>query len=289
MTVCVAALCSDPGGPVVIGAADRMVTAESTEFETRTPKIWPFSSSIVALVAGDTEFQTELLTRVQRSVKAAVDKAPEVWWKVEDVANLYREEYFKARSLRAEEVYLAPLGLRVDNFIAHQKSMDRYLVEDLTRKMWDFEMPDTETIFTGIDDSGAHLFMWLGEELRNRNVVSFASIGAGHLHADSEMMRAAHTWASDSADTMVLVHSAKKRAEAAPGVGSLTDMFVIGPALGSLFHLNAQAEAMEFVKKLDRQYWRRVKRERSAADKAGKAFASSEPEPPLGPPPDAAP
>ena len=272
MTICVAALSTHSnGGLAVVGAADRMKTAGSTEFETELSKAWLFSSSIIALCSGDNDLQNALLVPVGDIVTARINEAPKVWWKVEDVANLYREEYFKVRSKRAERTYLEPLGLRMDTLIARQKDMDRFLVDDLTNKLWNFEMPATETIFMGVDPTGTRLFMWVNEELHNRGVSSFASIGAGFKHADSEMMSAGHTWRRSLEDTIVLVHSAKKRAEAAPGVGKSTDMYVIGPNLGSVDHINSWDDGKAFAE-LERQYKRRVRQEKSAAEKTAKPF-----------------
>lgn len=46
-------------------------------------------------------------------------------------------------------------------------------------------------------------------------------------------MFAAHTKWKSFADTLVTTYAAKKRSEVAPGVGTATDMFYIGPNLGS--------------------------------------------------------
>jgi hypothetical protein len=42
-----------------------------------------------------------------------------------------------------------------------------------------------------------------------------------------------HSWRSSEVDTALLTYIAKKRSEVAPGVGEGTDMFTIGPLLGS--------------------------------------------------------
>jgi hypothetical protein len=46
-------------------------------------------------------------------------------------------------------------------------------------------------------------------------------------------MLARHNWNAPLPETLLLIYSAKKRAEVAPGVGSGTDLFMIGPGLGS--------------------------------------------------------
>jgi len=44
-----------------------------------------------------------------------------------------------------------------------------------------------------------------------------------------------HTPSADIDETLSLIYSAKKRAEVAPGVGKDTDMFIVGPQLGSAY------------------------------------------------------
>jgi hypothetical protein len=57
-----------------------------------------------------------------------------------------------------------------------------------------------------------------------------------------------HAWNSPAADAVLLTYIAKKRAEAAPGVGSETDMFMI-PTLGGFDVLNTEA-----MNKLEEEY-----------------------------------
>lgn len=273
MTVCVAALCVQPGGPVVVAAADRMLTAGGTEYEPPLQKVWQFSASIAALVAGDMNLQAELMAPVWAEVLAAIRAAPDVWLKVEDVAKLYRDRYTETRRAHAESGILAPLGLTVESFLTRQRELDSALVETLSDRLATFRLPETSAIFMGIDETGGHLFECVDGELFYRNSARFAAIGSGWSHAESEMMSASHLWLTDVLEAVVLVHSAKKRAESAPGVGTATDMLMAGPALGTLVHMNAWNNGAA-VAALDREYTKRVRRERRAAENAKSAFRS---------------
>jgi hypothetical protein len=46
-------------------------------------------------------------------------------------------------------------------------------------------------------------------------------------------MFAGHSRHKPYPETLLLLHRAKKRAEAAPGVGKVTDMFFVGPVIGT--------------------------------------------------------
>jgi polyribonucleotide nucleotidyltransferase len=64
-------------------------------------------------------------------------------------------------------------------------------------------------------------------------------------------------------ETLLLVYSAKKRAEVAPGVGEATDMFGMSPNLGSYFEIGEHV-----IANLEKIYQIEQKRERRAAIKA---------------------
>ncbi len=61
------------------------------------------------------------------------------------------------------------------------------------------------------------------------NTIGFAAIGDGEWHAASQFMFAKYISHAPVAESMLLVFTAKKHAEVAPGVGTATDMFFIGP------------------------------------------------------------
>lgn len=164
---------------------------------------------------------------------ARIKSDPTNWWRVSDVTQLYVHRFNEAKLRRAEKEILTPLGLNRDSFISKQREMDPQLIDRLATELKKFQIPTVETIFAGNDFSGAHIYVAYDAEVRCLDAVGFAAIGSGSRHANSEMMFARHTIKRPFAETFLLVYSAKKRAEAAPGVGVGTDMFTIGPLLGS--------------------------------------------------------
>ena|SRR5271166_2577045 len=81
--------------------------------------------------------------------------------------------------------------------------------------------------------TGAHIYAAYNSDITCLDAIGFAAIGIGSRHANSEFMFAKHTIQRALPETLRLLHWAKKRAEVAPGVGTGTDMFMIGPTLGS--------------------------------------------------------
>ncbi len=237
MTICVAAICKGvpPNDtiPMVVGAADRMLTAGDIEFEPEQPKIVPLTTSIFALLAGDSALQTEIMQNVYGVVNGRATAQPANWWKVSEVADLYSSFYDKARSKRAEKAILTPLRLTHETFLEKQRMLSPESAHELTAQLQNFELQaSVAAIFCGVDSSGAHIYVVRDSHVECRDVVGFAAIGAGDWHSNSQFMFANHTRGRSFAETLVLIYSAKKRAEVAPGVGEATDMFTVGPFLG---------------------------------------------------------
>jgi len=243
VTVCIAAICEDRR---IVGASDRMITANDVEFEPEQPKIWPLTSSIVALYSGDSALQTEILERVESDVASQIAKDPATWLTVRHVADLYSRYYQATLRKRAETDYLSPFGLDGDSFIRRQREMDPQLVGRLASRLIEYKFQPQAAILTGVDldgpqttgtqpDTYAHIYVARDADITCHDRVGFAAIGIGQSHAESQFMFAGHTRAKPFPETVLLTYSAKKRAEVAPGVGSDTDMFAIGAALGSYF------------------------------------------------------
>jgi hypothetical protein len=115
--------------------------------------------------------------------------------------------------------------------------------------MISFVAPYVSAIITGVDYSGAHIYLVENATVTCQDFVGFAAIGAGYRHADSQLMFAGHTRGRPLPASLLLTYSAKRRSEVAPGVGEGTDMFIIGPDLGVSYQIGEHV-----VKKLDEIY-----------------------------------
>jgi len=179
------------------------------------------------------------------------------------VVELYRVYYNNIRLTMADQHILAPLGLNSNSFINRQKEMDSGFVRQIATELLHYEIPGIEVIFAGNDISGIHLYVANNDKITCRDNVGFAAIGVGYWHANSQMMFAGHTRRKSFPETLLLVYSAKKRAEVAPGVGQATDMFAIGPTLGSYVEIGDHV-----IANLERIYQIEQKREQRAARRA---------------------
>lgn len=251
VTVCVAALCEGYPRGMIVGASDRLVTAGDIQAEPLQTKIYQLTSSIAIMVSGDNLLNDEILKRVTADTVARIAADPEDWIGVEEVADLYRKYYQDAFLKRVENDLLAPLNLDRDTWITQQRLLKKSLVHSLAKDILNFEpSPEgVEVIVAGVDTSGAHLYVVGGSDVSCWDSSGYAAIGKGYWHAQSQMMFAGHTSARPAPEVVLDVYFAKKRAEVAPNVGKYTDMFTIGPALGTFLRAKK-----DFVDLLDGIY-----------------------------------
>jgi hypothetical protein len=209
----------------VIGASDRMLTSGlgDIEFEPQVSKLQKLTDNVCVMIAGDMTLQTEIIYKVMETVPSL----PGLTWTVEEVANAYYKAYQECHRKRAEWAILHPLGLADASSVLLMGDPGMRVASDLIN----FKAPQIEALVTGYDDrgTGAHIYVVTNFGITCHDWVGFASIGGGSGHANSQFMFAGHNRYRALPETLMLVYSAKKRAEIAPGVGSATDMFFIEP------------------------------------------------------------
>ncbi|MEQ8326476.1 hypothetical protein [Parvibaculum sp.] len=234
MTVCIAARSQN----VIFLAADRMLTAGDIQFEPPASKVHFLTTSIAIMFSGDSSFHSEVLKNVHNDVKRRVKEDPEKWLFVKDIAEMYVRYRNAEKFRRAEAAILEPLGLDRDSFFVRQHELGEGLAATIARDLIQFDVPDVSVIVAGVDDrSGSpmpHIYTIYGSDVRCDDSIAFAAIGSGARHAESQFMLARHAWNSEIPETLLLLYAAKKSAEIAPGVGSETDLFGIGPGLGQV-------------------------------------------------------
>jgi 20S proteasome alpha/beta subunit len=262
MTVCISAIFDNS---TIVGASDRMLTAGDIQFQPSQPKIWTLTTSIVGMIAGDVGIHAEIFNKLYIDIRAHIDKNPKKWISVSEVAQTYSTYYHQLKFSKGENEVLFPLGLDRKSFIEEQNKLNPDLVKMIAERLNRIVLPDSGIIFTGIDETGPHLYVVENGKVRCEDKVGFAAIGAGYWHADSHFMFSGFTPKTKLYKALQTTYFAKKKAEVAPGVGSETDMFIIGPTLGSYISLKD-----EIVKNLDTNYKSYLKAIKSVENKIDK-------------------
>jgi len=256
VTVCIAAIATglfrvndkDEEHPVIIGASDRMITAgDIIEYEPDQSKISRITPFIVALSAGDDAIQAEILNRTENHISKILSDDP-YFFAVEEAADVYSRKLIEHKKQVIERTVLQPVGLKWDTYMSKYSEGIPYWFEERMKKVFgDTDLPITETIIAGVDESGAHIFV-IDESgyIRRQDRAGFAAVGIGAWHAESQFMFERHSPLKSYSDTLFLTYVAKRRSEVAPGVGRDTDLFAIS-LNGGYIELLEEQDALKKV------------------------------------------
>lgn len=223
MTICLAALASDGARQVVVVAADRMVTLGGfMEFEHQIPKMVALSDASTVLIAGDTLAGTSLANQVAAELRAGGGRPSS------EVARNLADAYKNMRAQKVEETVLGPRGLSADNFYERHATLNPQITMMLDQQMAQFNL-GVELLLAGVDGDSAHLFTVVnpGGDHAEHDVIGYAAIGSGAIHALQSMIGFEHHAGVPLAETVFHVYAAKRRAEVAPGVGPDTDLTIL--------------------------------------------------------------
>lgn len=263
MTVCIGAICES--GKSVVVAADRMVTFGSPmNLQAEPPtlrKIFSVGESCVLLFSGSVPDGEEIVAEVQsRLTQKNLQVA-----KVAKVADATKSAYITLKRKRVEETILGPMfGVGYKDFqnLVVQSSASQILMQ--TVGMVSQHNLQLDFLIAGTDATGAHLHLASHPgQLQSVNMVGYAAIGSGGLHAMVQLSLAQHTAAAALSEAVFNVHEAKKAAEVAPGVGKFTDLAIIRG--GKVYELKADAlSTLEQVHKekpaLSQEEWSRIQK-----------------------------
>ena len=262
MTICLAALCAGPGSQAVV-SADRMVTFGGfIEFEHAVPKMADASPSAVVMVAGD----TLVGTRMARDVCAGLEGTSP---RIVDIAQRLAAQYQAVRQQAIENQILVPRGLTLQSFYGNHASFNPQITMMVDQAMAQFNL-GVELLLAGVDDQGSHIFTVHnpGPSEYQHDVIGYAAVGSGAIHAFQSMIGFGHSGTAGLRDTVFRVYASKRRAEVAPGVGQDTDLAVVSSdgvrrlgeeqlkGLADLYEDYRTAENTDLAKKLaDLKLW----------------------------------
>jgi len=222
MTQLVAALCQCAGKPTVIGITDRMLSSSdmTLTFERDEPKIEVVTNKSLVLTAGTID-EPDLIRDVREGAKGKE--------KVREVAELFKEAYQELRIKHIEDEILNPLaGLKsFKEYQEKQKTLHDALVLDLNERIRKYDVGLT-LLLIGIDEQGGHIIHIMNPGIwRSYDNLGFLCLGMGDRHADNVFAWYKYTPSIPLSDAVYIAFEAKKKAEAAGGVGQATDMLII--------------------------------------------------------------
>ena len=222
MTQLVSALCLCEGKPRVIGLTDRMLSSAdmTLTFERDEPKIEIITSKSAVLTAGILD-EPDLIREVRERARGKEH--------IREIAELFKQAYQCLRIAHIEDEILNPLaGIRTfTEYHEKQKTIHDSLVFDLNEKIRKYDVGLT-LLLIGMDGQGGHIIGIMNPGIwRSYDSLGFLCIGMGDRHADNVFAWYKYQSAIPLNDAIYIAFEAKKKAEAAGGVGLATDMITI--------------------------------------------------------------
>jgi len=156
----------------------------------------------------------------------------------------------------------------------------------LANQVVNYSGQPTEAIVVAADDTNAHLYLVDSDcKVTCHDDVGFVAIGIGAWHAKSLLMQARYFSGNNFAAALALAHTAKKKAEIAPGVGKSTDMFMVTKTGWAPVAAELQAAVEQTYEEYDKrysellaeQYTRLAEAFKEVAEKAKQQLPAAEP------------
>ena len=220
MTICIAAACENK---YIVVATDRMLTVNppNIEVEGDYVKTVEITKNCVAATSGSALAFTPLL----REVKAEIMRQSTT--DIEQIVNLIRSAYFRVRNRKLEEEILFPMGLTLKDYYANQQGLAPSVVSLAVQNMMKYNY-NLWILVAGVDEKGPHLTRLENPgKTFNYDTIGYLAIGSGEIHAVSTFIASGYGLKATLQRGLAVAFEAKKRSEKAPGVGELTDMYVV--------------------------------------------------------------
>jgi hypothetical protein len=109
-------------------------------------------------------------------------------------------------------------------------------------------MEYAQTIITGVDNDGAHIYRLIGNQHSCYDMLGFCAVGSGGPHAESQFMLCGYSRMFKQEDALWVTYLAKRKSEIAPGVGKDTVLFSINPKDKTINILNNYLDLNELEK-----------------------------------------
>ena len=250
MTICIAALANKEKSVVL--ASDKMVSQHMPlmEYEHTVEKIVRINEHFYVLIAGVVNHAVAILDCARSEIRenSGYDEKFEIMKKV----------YIEYRDQRIVDEILRPQGIHsIDDFQSKHQILLPNISSSVQHLIAQVNLGIT-LILVALDQhqQRCHIRV-LSHPGHLFRPLEYASIGTGDMHAAQSLIGARYQKEKELEVVTYLVYEAKRRAEVAPGVGSLTEMIVLsvgdtvtGRKLG-VDDINKLAKVYDIINKRD--------------------------------------
>lgn len=220
MTICIAAIGTEPNGELIVFATDHMVSMDMGEkgtwkFEHAIEKYKVINQQTIAMVAGVPLF-------LDRLTKNLDDK--------KNFNDIYIEIYRNFLEIREDQlqtnVYNV-IGVNKDFFIERLKEeTNNPIIEETWQKILEFNL-QTSVLLIGFIDSEASITEINEKGFYDYRQLNFHAIGSGAVQSQNTLLFQKHSKKDSLEVTIYDVYKAKRNAEVSEGVGKETDLCIL--------------------------------------------------------------
>ncbi len=218
LTQLVAAICEN--GNTIVTVSDRMVsTGDMTlTFEHSDRKAQPITKNAVVLIAG-TMHEPDLIRDLRERAKGKD--------RIRDIADICKILYQELRKTHIEDEIINRRGLgSFEEYQAKQRMLHDSQIMEINERVAKYNL-GLEIMLVGVDDE-AHISQVTNPGTwRSFDNLGYCCIGMGDRHAANVFAWHKYSRNMSSKDAIYIAFEAKKRAEAAGGVGQASDLLVI--------------------------------------------------------------
>lgn len=221
MTICIAAICD--GGDTIVAIADDKLSYKGVSLSF-TEKIVPIQRPIIALLAGNLDFQSAIVDKV-RARTGLYDALVPTKLRTRQVAEMFSQAYKEVREDQIQDLILDHYLVSRNTWKNNRTSLDAGTIKNISDDIDDLQLPGVATIIAGVDGSfdkkaESHLYLLEDNKIIDRTSMGFICIGEGADYAHLEFCETPYDRDYPAASMVQTIFLAKKRAdEVMPMIG----------------------------------------------------------------------
>lgn len=224
MTVCLAALAEN--GKKLIVASDRMVTSPiatmSYQWQSEdVQKITQFGNNLVLISGLDVFGRSIISTSIKKCTEQKIAY-------IEDIVEVFRTEFQTFRVNNFVQNNLQSRGLTLEKYYQLHNTLASSLVTAIDGAIGTWQIGVDLIVAGKSQNQDFHIYSIShpGVSLCH-DMNGYVCIGAGGPHAMYHIIGSGYKKSSNETEIKQIIEAAKKKGEAAPGVGTYTDCRII--------------------------------------------------------------
>jgi 20S proteasome alpha/beta subunit len=193
------------------------------EFEHEVPKSIQINDSCLVLFAGDSVNAAAIIRNAREAPRSEEASTSEISMQV-------AQQYHLQRLSVVDQQVFAPRGIALHQFYGGlQTQMVPQIAMQLDNQAATLNI-GIDLLVAGVDDFGGHVngVGHPGQVFQTYESVGFHAVGSGAIHAIQSLIERQQAPHRTLTETLFNVVVSKRRAEAAPGVGHDSDVYIVG-------------------------------------------------------------